>query len=118
MSALRNKVFEELYAERFHQFNPIQTQVFNAVYNSDENVFIGAPTGSGKTAIAEFALYRLLSQNPDHRCVYLVAKESQAELIYSSWHVIFGIGLARKVVLLTGEIGTDLKVGVFFWRDF
>ncbi|KAF0763286.1 putative U5 small nuclear ribonucleoprotein 200 kDa helicase [Aphis craccivora] len=110
VSALRNKVFEELYAERFHQFNPIQTQVFNAVYNSDENVFIGAPTGSGKTAIAEFALYRLLSQNPDHRCVYLVAKESQAELIYSSWHVIFGIGLARKVVLLTGEIGTDLKL--------
>ncbi|XP_050545887.1 putative U5 small nuclear ribonucleoprotein 200 kDa helicase [Daktulosphaira vitifoliae] len=110
VSALRNKVFEELYAERFHQFNPIQTQVFNAVYNSDENVFIGAPTGSGKTAIAEFALYRLLSQNPESRCVYLVAKESQAELIYSSWHVIFGIGLARKVVLLTGEIGTDLKL--------
>lgn len=43
-----------------------------------------------------------------------MAKESQAELIYSSWHVIFGIGLTRKVVLLTGEIGTDLKVGNLF----
>ena len=31
--------------EKFPFFNPIQTQVFNAVYNSDDNVFVGAPTG-------------------------------------------------------------------------
>lgn len=36
-----------MYADKFPQFNPIQTQVFNAVYNTDDNVFIGAPTGSG-----------------------------------------------------------------------
>lgn len=45
-------MFESLYTSekftQFKQFNPIQTQVFNAVYNTDDNVFVGAPTGSGK----------------------------------------------------------------------
>ena len=50
VSALRNKQYEDLYSETFTQFNPVQTQVFNALYNSDDNVFIGAPTGSGKSA--------------------------------------------------------------------
>jgi pre-mRNA-splicing helicase BRR2 len=47
VSALRNPQFEQLYQENFPFFNPIQTQVFNAVYNSDDNVFVGAPTGDG-----------------------------------------------------------------------
>ncbi|KAJ1557614.1 DEIH-box ATPase, partial [Cladochytrium tenue] len=46
-SALRNKEYEHLYSDIRH-FNPIQTQAFNTLYTTDENVFIGAPTGSGK----------------------------------------------------------------------
>ena len=48
VSALRNKQYEDLYSETFTQFNPVQTQVFNALYNSDDNVFIGAPTAPGQ----------------------------------------------------------------------
>lgn len=110
ISALRNSEYETLYADKFPQFNPIQTQVFNAVYNFDENVFIGAPTGSGKTTIAEFAILRLFSQNPEGRCVYLVPKDALAELIFADWHNKFSQVLGKKVVLLTGETGTDLKL--------
>lgn len=110
ISALRNDKYESLYADKFPQFNPIQTQVFNAVYNFDENVFVGAPTGSGKTTIAEFAILRLFSQNPEGRCVYLVPKDALAELIFADWHNKFGQLLGKKVVLLTGETGTDLKL--------
>ncbi|XP_043274954.1 putative U5 small nuclear ribonucleoprotein 200 kDa helicase isoform X2 [Venturia canescens] len=110
ITALRNEKFETLYTDRFPQFNPIQTQVFNAVYNSDDNVFIGSPTGSGKTTIAEFAVLRLLTQNPDGRCVYMVSKEALAELVYADWYTKFNHILGRKVVLLTGETGTDLKL--------
>ncbi|XP_039281589.1 putative U5 small nuclear ribonucleoprotein 200 kDa helicase [Nilaparvata lugens] len=110
VTALRNTLFESIYSQTFPQFNPIQTQVFNAVYNSDDNVFIGAPTGSGKTTIAEFAVLRMLSQYPEGRCVYLVPKESLAEIVYSDWHHKFGTTLAKKVILLTGETGTDLKL--------
>ncbi|XP_017773161.1 PREDICTED: putative U5 small nuclear ribonucleoprotein 200 kDa helicase [Nicrophorus vespilloides] len=110
ITALRNACYESLYNGKFPQFNPIQTQVFNAVYNSDDNVFVGAPTGSGKTTIAEFAVLRLFQVNPEGKCVYLVPKEALAELVFTEWHNKFGQLLGKKVVLLTGETGTDLKL--------
>ena len=55
VSALRNPSYEALY-QQFRHFNPIQTQVFTVLYNSDDNVLVAAPTGSGKTICAEFAL--------------------------------------------------------------
>ncbi|CAH1101603.1 unnamed protein product [Psylliodes chrysocephalus] len=110
ITALRNEQFEGLYSDKFPQFNPIQTQVFNSVYNGDDNIFIGAPTGSGKTTIAEFAILRLFDRNAEGRCVYLVPKDALAELIFADWHNKFGQHLGKKVVLLTGETGTDLKL--------
>lgn len=64
----------------------------------------------GKTAIAEFAVLRLLTQHSDGRCVYLVPKEPLAETVFADWHHKFGTTLGKKVVMLTGETGTDLKV--------
>lgn len=110
VSALRNASFEGLYNDKFPFFNPIQTQVFNAVYNSDDNVFIGAPTGSGKTICGEFAMLRMFSQNPDGRCVYVTPLEALAQQMYNDWQAKFGGHLGKKVVLLTGETGTDLKL--------
>ncbi|KAJ3643308.1 hypothetical protein Zmor_026030 [Zophobas morio] len=110
VTALRNDKYESLYSDKFPQFNPIQTQVFNSVYNGDDNIFIGAPTGSGKTTIAEFAILRLFDRNPEGRCVYLVPKDALAELAFADWHNKFGQMLGKKVVLLTGETGTDLKL--------
>jgi pre-mRNA-splicing helicase BRR2 len=69
LSALHNKEFEDIYSSTIQTFNKIQTQVFQALYTSDENVFIGAPTGSGKTICAELALLRLLSKWEQLRAV-------------------------------------------------
>lgn len=49
---------------RYEHFNPIQTQLFHMLYHSDESVLLGAPTGSGKTAVAEIAIMRMLNQYP------------------------------------------------------
>lgn len=57
--------------------------VFNAVYNSDDNVFIGAPTGSGKTICAEFAILRMFAQNADARCVYVTPLDALAQSVGS-----------------------------------
>ena len=45
--------------------------VFNSLYNTDDDVFVGAPTGSGKTIAAEFAILRMFSAAPDSRCVFV-----------------------------------------------
>ena len=55
--------------------------VFNAIYNSDDNVFVGAPTGSGKTICAEFAVLRMFSQNAEGRCVFVTPLEPLAQQV-------------------------------------
>ena len=37
-------------------------QVFTALYNTDDNCLVAAPTGSGKTVCAEFAILRMLAK--------------------------------------------------------
>ncbi|CAL8084433.1 unnamed protein product [Calicophoron daubneyi] len=119
VTALRNKEFEALYADRVRVFNPIQTQVFNSLYNSDENVLIAAPTGSGKTVCAELAIFRLITTSlanqsegggGSFRCVYVVPHSEQVELRYADWTSRFGEKLGKRVVRLTGETSVDLKL--------
>jgi pre-mRNA-splicing helicase BRR2 len=110
VSALRESKFESLFKDTLSFFNPIQTQVFNSLYNSDDNVFIGAPTGSGKTVCAEFAILRLLLSNPNGRCVYVAPNKALVEQMYSGWSVKFGSKLGKKVVMLTGETTADLRL--------
>ena len=47
LSALSSPTYESMYTGRFTHFNPIQTQAFHTLYHTDENVLLGAPTGSG-----------------------------------------------------------------------
>ena len=77
--------------------------MFNAVYNSDDNVFIGAPTGSGKTICAEFAILRMLSQNSDGRCVYITPKQSLAEQVRREKGAVCtcDVTVVRKLYMVT-----------------
>ena len=68
-SALNNVIYEKLY--KFQFFNPVQTQAFHALYHTDNNVLIGAPTGSGKTNMAEFAILRLFNVHPNKKVIYI-----------------------------------------------
>jgi pre-mRNA-splicing helicase BRR2 len=79
-----------LYEPQFTHFNPIQTQVFSTLYNSDESALIGAPTGSGKTICAEFAVLRMLKETPGGRCVFIAPLLQLAEERYADWKQTFG----------------------------
>jgi pre-mRNA-splicing helicase BRR2 len=113
VSALRNPSYESLYqSQNFRHFNPIQTQVFTVLYNSDDNVLVAAPTGSGKTICAEFAVLRMLqkSDGASARCVYIAPVEALAKERYRDWESKFGQRLGVRVVELTGETATDIKL--------
>eukprot|EP00850_Spirogloea_muscicola_P007775 SM000040S14787 [mRNA] locus=s40:365737:377479:+ [translate_table: standard] len=112
VTALRNPSYEVLYAKNFTHFNPIQTQVFTVLYTTDDNVLVAAPTGSGKTICAEFAILRLLQKPAEKRghCVYVAPLEALAKERLRDWHAKFSLGLGVRVAMLTGESATDLKL--------
>ena len=112
VTALRNPTYEALYKEIKH-FNPVQTQVFAALYNTDDNILVAAPTGSGKTICAEFAILRNFQKGADSimRVVYIAPLEALAKERYCDWERKFGKGgLKMQVVELTGDSATDLKL--------
>ena len=111
ISALHNKEFEAVYSSSIPAFNKIQTQVFQALYSSNDNVFVGAPTGSGKTIAAEFALLRLWSQSTSSRAVCIEPFQDVVDLRVAEWKAKFG-GLqgGKEVVALTGETSADIRL--------
>ncbi|EDQ89655.1 uncharacterized protein MONBRDRAFT_36978 [Monosiga brevicollis MX1] len=110
ITALKNQQLQRLYAPRFKYFNPIQTQAFSALFESDESVFVGAPTGSGKTVCAELTLLRAFGLRPDSKAVYVAATQAICDQTAAAWRDLFGAKLGKTVVSLTGDSSADLKL--------
>lgn len=111
IAALNDRAAEEMYSKMFPQFNKVQTQTFHALYGSDDSVFIGAPTGSGKTVCAELALLRLWKDPGAGRAVCIVPYESMVAPRVAAWTASFGnYQDGKKVVGLTGETSADLRL--------
>lgn len=111
LSALHNKEFESIYSSTLKTFNKIQTQVFQALYTTDDNVFIGAPAGSGKTICAEFALLRLWSKREQPRAVCIEPLQDMVDQRVVEWRAKFGkLQGGKEIVSLTGESSADLRL--------
>eukprot|EP00727_Mastigamoeba_balamuthi_P013194 m51a1_g8498 putative u5 small nuclear ribonucleoprotein 200 kda helicase-like (2194) ;mRNA; r:37531-45528 len=66
LEALRVRQFAELLAARgYAALNPVQTQAFSALYESDDSVLVCAPAASGKTLCAELAVLRAVATRPE-----------------------------------------------------
>ncbi|GBE61423.1 DEAD-box helicase [Babesia ovata] len=96
-SALTNYSF--LYQYKY--FNPLQTQIFPHCYFSDDNLLVGAPTGSGKTVIAELSMFRLWQTQPRQKVVYIAPLKALAYERLKDWTIKFG--KFKRVVEVTGD---------------
>lgn len=67
-------------------------QAFHALYHTDENVLLGAPTGSGKTISAELAMLRVFNHYPGQKIIYIAPLKVPSHLILS-WHYTAAFGL-------------------------
>ena len=108
VAALKQPQFQQLYPE-WKTFNKIQTQTFNSLFATDDNVLIGASTGSGKTVCAEFALLRHWSSLSKGRAVYVAPFQELVDQRLADWEKRFQ-PLGKNVVKLSGETTADLKV--------
>ncbi|KAI1863835.1 uncharacterized protein JN550_009333 [Neoarthrinium moseri] len=110
VAALKAKDYAQVY-EDWDYFNKIQTQTFNSLYTTDDNVFIGAPTGSGKTVCAEFAILRLWAKPEYGRAVYIAPVQEQVDVRLQDWQKRLGhLRGGKDIVKLTGETAADLKL--------
>lgn len=110
VSALKRQDYQDLYHE-FQTFNKVQTQVFSSLFSTNDNVFIGAPTGSGKTVCAEFALLRHWSSQSKGRAVYIAPFQELVDHRLADWQKRLNkIGGGKQILKLTGETTADLKI--------
>ena len=110
VAALKKPEYQNLYPN-WKTFNKIQTQTFNSLFATNDNVFVGASTGSGKTVCAEFALLRHWSSKSGGRAVYIAPFQELVDQRLAEWEKKFSqIGDGKAIVKLSGETTADLKL--------
>jgi len=109
VTAIKNTKFHKLFSN-LRQFDPILTQTFSALCETDENVLVCAPSGSRIATCAEFAIIRALTSNPSAVCVYVAPKQEVVDELFRLWSISFGNMLGVSVVKLKGDVTTDMKM--------
>ncbi|KAH6648098.1 P-loop containing nucleoside triphosphate hydrolase protein, partial [Truncatella angustata] len=98
----------------YELFNAVQSQCFSHVYGSDDNVVVSAPTGSGKTAILEMAICKLVTTpgGENFKIVYQAPTKSLCSERAKDWEKKFS-HLNLRCVELTGDTspGQAKRVG-------
>ncbi|KAJ3403232.1 Sec63 [Chytriomyces hyalinus] len=90
----------------FSHFNPVQSSCFELAYNSDCNLVVSAPTGSGKTCIMEMAILRLIHKHSnariDAKIVYIAPTKALCSERAQDWKKKF-----RTLGVSCGELTGD-----------
>ncbi|XP_057652240.1 uncharacterized protein LOC130891474 [Diorhabda carinulata] len=97
--------YREVFSEYVH-FNPVQSEVLDDVFDSDDSIVISSPTGSGKTTIFELAIVRLLMQygssNMEFKIIYISPMKSLCQERLIDWNKKFShFGL--NSICITGD---------------
>ncbi|KAI5800118.1 Sec63 Brl domain-containing protein [Geopyxis carbonaria] len=100
----------EILPERFRsvfkypQFNAVQSRCYETVYNTEKNIVVSAPTGSGKTAILELAMCSLFgnSGKNDYKVIYMAPTKALCSERKKDWEKRF-----RNLGLVCTELTGD-----------
>jgi antiviral helicase SLH1 len=109
ISALHNPILEDVYAQRFQFFNPMQTQIFHTLYHTPANVLLGSPTGSGKTVAAELAMWWAFRERPGSKVVYIAPMKALVRERVKDWGNRLAQTMRLKLVELTGDNTPDTR---------
>lgn len=75
----------------FPLFNAIQSKCFSVIYKTNDNFVLSSPTGSGKTAVLELAICRLVNSfaNGSFKIVYQAPTKSLCSERQRDWQAKF-----------------------------
>ncbi|CCF56555.1 hypothetical protein KAFR_0B02580 [Kazachstania africana CBS 2517] len=107
-AALENEEFSSILS--FEAFNKIQSNIFDVLYHSNENIFIGATKGSGKTSLAEVAIMNIWRQNKG-RILYICPSQVQIDRLYEDWnHRLSKVAGGKVIHKLGDNTPTNLRL--------
>ncbi|KAF8467614.1 Sec63 Brl domain-containing protein [Kalaharituber pfeilii] len=88
----------------FELFNAIQSKTFEVVYESNDNVVVSAPTGSGKTALMELAICKLIAstEQGSYKVIYQAPTKALCSEKKRDWDKKFA-ALGLVITELTGD---------------
>lgn len=109
ITALHDPTVEAIYKGRFKYFNPMQTMVFHSLYNTNSNIFVGSPTGSGKTVVAELAIWHAFKEFPKSKVVYIAPMKALVRERVDDWRERICKNTKHKLVELTGDSLPEAK---------
>lgn len=109
ITALHNDKIQSVYESKFRYFNPMQTMTFHSLYNTNSNVFVGSPTGSGKTVVAELAIWHAFNEFPGSKVVYIAPMKALVRERVEDWRARICKQTGHKLVELTGDSLPEAK---------
>ena len=88
----------------FPLLNAVQSKCFPVIYNSNDNFVLSSPTGSGKTAVLELAICRMMNEfaNGSYKVIYQAPTKSLCSERQRDWQRKFG-PFDLQVAELTGD---------------
>lgn len=108
VSELGIKEFTSVFS--FDYFNKFQSQAFDSIYNSTDNVLFSCSKGNGKTTLALLAILNHW-RNEGGRAVYLNPHQSVVDNLLKHWKKKLSKLAGGKIInKLTGDINIDLQI--------
>ncbi|KAG1730314.1 putative RNA helicase, partial [Suillus lakei] len=118
LSALHNKEFESIYSSTIQTFNKIQTQVFQALYTSDENVLLARLLEAARLSVPNLlcSAFGANASSPGRSVL------SPTRRWLTSWDILsrrwrqrknvqnIGLLIADEIQLVGGEVGPTYEV--------
>jgi replicative superfamily II helicase len=95
------KDIADFFRDQYPKLNPVQTEVAPYVVQKAENLLIGTETGTGKTLMAEVAIWNLLSRNERAKSLYIAPLRAITMEKEREWQKFASAGL--PVYKITGD---------------
>ena len=92
----------------FTVLNAVQSKCYHMVYGTNDNFVLSAPTGSGKTAVLELAICKLIAHVKDQqfKIVYQAPTKALCAERLNDWQKKFS-SINLSCAQLTGDTGQD-----------
>jgi replicative superfamily II helicase len=91
----------DFFRDKFPKLNPVQVDVAPYVLQRSENLLIGTETGTGKTLMAELAIWNLLSKNERTKALYIAPLRAITSEKEQDWKGFHSAGM--PIYKITGD---------------